>query len=193
VDEESLAELQRRAYSRPGPDAIAAQLELAELTAPVEPLAIPELPPTRPVPRRVMAALLGTVLLLVAVATALPHPTATSLAVFDAPLAADAPAPPEGLEPATRETEDAGMTYTDGSLRFLGIAESAELWAWRTGDGAVCLGMYDGLVGGSTCSPLEGFLARGLTLGTGGGGLGMMTRTVRWGPNGDPEVTVGFE
>jgi len=194
VDEESLAELQRRAYSRPGADAVAAQRELAELTAPVEPLPIPELSETHPVAPRVIGALVAAIVLVSAAALAVPPvPTATSLEVFDAPMAADAPAPTPWIELATRETEGAGMTYAAETLRYLGTIEEVQLWAWRSSEGRVCLGMFDELRGGgSTCTSLETFRQQGLTLGTGGQGVGMSSRTAHWGPDGDPEVTTGF-
>lgn len=191
---ESLDELKRLAYGRSDdPDAAArAQRELAELAAPPVPLEPPPLPRTRTITTGALAALLTAALLLSVIATVIALRPPSSLTVFDRAQTARELEPPEMVSVVSRETEGAGLTYTAGSSRLLKTSGANEIWAWRDGEGQICLGIFSNAVGSSSCTDESEFAVRGLEIGVGGLGIGMESTSVHWGPTGDPVVTVGF-
>ena len=182
--DESLEELKRRAYSRPGSEALDAQFRLAQLEQDradeawlIEHLAIE--PPDDTAPARgsvVGLALLTLGVLVAATVTALTPPS--SLDVFDrAQTARDISRPAY-----------AALWADNGSLRWLGSGAGADVYGFYDGYGNVCLATAIDGNNAASCGPIKQFSEVGaqLTTSTASGVI-----TVLWGPRGDPRIEAG--
>ena len=196
--DDPLGDLKRRAYARPTSEsdaaeaqALLARLATGEVVIPVE----PEAPRPGAVrlqtvtiasPRaHVAIAVIALLCVAGAVTAPLPH---NSLSVFDRPqdpvdLAAPAWAFRSGMESPFGAQEP--------SIRWLTDYHDAQVYAYLTPDGWVCLTLIQGAGAGVSCASPGEFAEGGVILGYGTTGGDGPWISVVWGPEGGPRFYEG--